>query len=425
MIFLVVGGEKRLKVLAEEAAANEARYKARSAPCCGRRTRRSEGGCFFPLSKALELKHNNTAYRPVMDVADLLKRYLEQALKVGAFFDPAETVPLEGLVPEQRRAAVDDKGRVGHILYELCALVSLRDALCRLEMRVVGVNRWRKPEDDLPADARPLDHTSKEATGPCLAFSAAWRLAARLRTNARWRRPQKESQWVRSRRQARVNRTGMALPGDPVATVCRAGKHCWLPSSLRRQRLAASCLRRAAMLQSRRAQSQLRSIHLRRSGRRRTSLGCGPDPTPSSPPPALMVHLEGGFKNLQRGTAVVGLLGPETAPGDAEQRWVVANAVLDRTRDTWKVDLRLRRPAKRILYQVGTASEDLWKGCSAESECLTVAGGVPVEGGGGGSADESFPGGADGLMVEGFDPTTPLTDAQTGQTFLSPPSGLG
>lgn len=152
-----------------------------------------------------------------------------------------------------------------------------------------------------------------------------------------------------------------------------------------------------------------------------TKVWSGSDP--KLPPPALMVHLEGGFKNLQRGTAVVGLLGPETATDDAEQRWVVANAVLDRTRDTWKVDLRLRRPAKRILYQVGTASEDLWKGCSAESECLTVAGGVSVGGGGGGSADESFPGGAEGLMVEGFDPTTPLTDAQTGQTFLSPPSG--
>ncbi|MFF7597901.1 hypothetical protein [Streptomyces mirabilis] len=72
MIFLVVGGEKRLKALAAEAAANEAGYEARSAPCCGRRTR-----------------HNNTACRPVMDVADLLKRHLEQALKEGAFFDPA------------------------------------------------------------------------------------------------------------------------------------------------------------------------------------------------------------------------------------------------------------------------------------------------------------------------------------------------
>ncbi|MFF6815230.1 Tn3 family transposase [Streptomyces sp. NPDC012403] len=60
---------------------------------------------------------------------------------------------LEGVVPEQWRAAVvDDKGRVESIPYELCVLVSLRDALRRREIWVVGANRWRNPEDDLPAD---------------------------------------------------------------------------------------------------------------------------------------------------------------------------------------------------------------------------------------------------------------------------------
>ncbi|GAA2621474.1 hypothetical protein GCM10009863_39450 [Streptomyces axinellae] len=106
-----------------------------------------------PLLKALELKCDNTAYRPVMDAIDLLKRYLEQPLKEGAFFDPAETVPLQGVVLDQWRAAVvDDKGRVERIPYELCVLVALRDALRRREIWVVGANRWRNPEDDLPAD---------------------------------------------------------------------------------------------------------------------------------------------------------------------------------------------------------------------------------------------------------------------------------
>lgn len=153
VIFPVVGGEKTLKALAAEAAVNEARYKARV-----RTVLRSSYSAHWrrmlsPLLRALELKCNNTAYRPVMDAIDLLKRYLEQPLKEGAFFDPAETVPLEGVVPEQWRAAVvDDKGRVERIPYELCVLVSLRDALRRREIWVVGANRWRNPEDDLPAD---------------------------------------------------------------------------------------------------------------------------------------------------------------------------------------------------------------------------------------------------------------------------------
>ena len=153
VIYPVVGGEKTLKALAAEAAANEARYKARI-----RTVLRSSYSAHWrrmlsPLLRALTLKCNNTAYRPVMDAIDLLERYLEQPLKEGAFFDPAESVPLDGIVPDQWRAAVvDDKGRVERIPYELCVLVKLRDALRRREIWVVGANRWRNPEDDLPQD---------------------------------------------------------------------------------------------------------------------------------------------------------------------------------------------------------------------------------------------------------------------------------
>lgn len=122
VIFPVVGGEKTLKALAAEAAANEARYKARV-----RTVLRSSYSAHWrrmlsPLLGALELKCNNTAYRPVMDAIDLLQRYLDQPLKEGAFFDQAESVPLAGVVPEPWRAAVvDEKGRVEGIPYELCA----------------------------------------------------------------------------------------------------------------------------------------------------------------------------------------------------------------------------------------------------------------------------------------------------------------
>ncbi|MBP8532292.1 hypothetical protein [Streptomyces sp. MK37H] len=48
-----------------------------------------------PLVNALEPKCNNTAYRPVMDAIDLLKRHLDRPLaKESAFFDEAEKIPL-------------------------------------------------------------------------------------------------------------------------------------------------------------------------------------------------------------------------------------------------------------------------------------------------------------------------------------------
>ncbi|MFE5940811.1 Tn3 family transposase [Streptomyces sp. NPDC056470] len=154
VIFPVVG-EKTLKALAAEAEANEARYKARIRTVLRSSYSNHWRRMLSPLLSAWELKCNNTAYRPVMDAIDLLKRYLDQPIKDGAYFDEAERIPLDGVVPEQWRAAVvDDKGRVERIPYELCVLVSLRDALRRREIWVAGAIRWRNPEDDPAAGLR-------------------------------------------------------------------------------------------------------------------------------------------------------------------------------------------------------------------------------------------------------------------------------
>ncbi|GHC27737.1 hypothetical protein GCM10010348_62300 [Streptomyces anthocyanicus] len=153
VIYPVVGGEKTLKALAAEAAANEARYKVRV-----RTVLRSAYSAHWrrmlkPLLKALELKCNNTAYRPVMDAIGLLTRYMDQLLEEGAFFDEAERIPLKEVVPEQWRAAVvDERGRVERVPYELCVLVFPRDVLRQRSSWVAGANRWRNPEDDLPPD---------------------------------------------------------------------------------------------------------------------------------------------------------------------------------------------------------------------------------------------------------------------------------
>ncbi|MFI9587738.1 hypothetical protein ACIHCQ_39375 [Streptomyces sp. NPDC052236] len=115
------GGEKTLRALAAEAAASEARYQARV-----RTVPRSSYSAHWrrmlsPLLKALEVTCNNTAYRPVKDAIDLLERYLEQPLKEGAFFGPAETVPLQGWCPSSggrpwwtTRAALPPRQIGGH-----------------------------------------------------------------------------------------------------------------------------------------------------------------------------------------------------------------------------------------------------------------------------------------------------------------------
>ena len=49
-------------------------------------------------------------------------------------------------------AVIDDDGRVERVPYELCVLKTLRDAVRRREVWVLGATRWRNPEADLPTD---------------------------------------------------------------------------------------------------------------------------------------------------------------------------------------------------------------------------------------------------------------------------------
>jgi hypothetical protein len=97
------------------------------------------------------------------------------------FYASEETVPVDGIVPAEWRAAVvddDSEGarRVERIPYELCVLNSLREAIRRREVWVPGAVRWRDPDTDLPADfdahraghyerlRRPMDPTAFVAT---------------------------------------------------------------------------------------------------------------------------------------------------------------------------------------------------------------------------------------------------------------------
>ena len=72
------------------------------------------------------------------------------------FYDPEE-VPLEGIVSSGWRDLIitlDKQGRlrVDRLKYELCVLQVLRERLRCKEIWVVGANRYRNPDEDLPAD---------------------------------------------------------------------------------------------------------------------------------------------------------------------------------------------------------------------------------------------------------------------------------
>lgn len=103
---------------------------------------------------ALEFRSNNSAHRPVIDALSLLKAYRGSGQQ---YFSADDVVPIDGGIKGKWREIVvekdkDDRERINRINYEICVLQALRDRLRSKEIWVVGADRFRNPDEDLPAD---------------------------------------------------------------------------------------------------------------------------------------------------------------------------------------------------------------------------------------------------------------------------------
>lgn len=110
------------------------------------------------LLETLSFRSNNEVHQPVICALEIVKRYAGTKLRI---FPIEETVPLEGVVRGLWREAVvetDTQGRsrVNRITYEICLLEALREQLRCKEIWVVGANRYRNPDEDLPTDFEAL-----------------------------------------------------------------------------------------------------------------------------------------------------------------------------------------------------------------------------------------------------------------------------
>jgi hypothetical protein len=106
------------------------------------------------LLHTLEFRSNNAIHQPLIDALALLKKYLPSSART---YPTDEEVPLEGVVRDLWREVVldtDSQGqrRVNRISYELCVLHMLRERLRCKEIWVVGADRYRNPEEDIPTD---------------------------------------------------------------------------------------------------------------------------------------------------------------------------------------------------------------------------------------------------------------------------------
>ncbi|MEO0014802.1 MAG: hypothetical protein RLZZ535_3191, partial [Cyanobacteriota bacterium] len=106
------------------------------------------------LLELLEFRSNNDLHRPVIDALELLKKY---AFSKARYYDSTEEIPFDGILKAGAKEILletDSEGneRINRINYEICVLIALRERLCCKEIWVVGANRYRNPDDDLPTD---------------------------------------------------------------------------------------------------------------------------------------------------------------------------------------------------------------------------------------------------------------------------------
>jgi TnpA family transposase len=169
VVFPVVGAET-LSDVVKEAKSTGAAYQEQ----VQLKMRSSYVSYYRPVLSAmlasLEFRSNNAAHRPVIRALGLLKAY---AGSTKRFYEEDEDVPVEGLIPAGWHELVfknegkNGKGpvRIDRVVYELCVLGALREGLRSKEIWVVGADRYRNPDEDLPQDFDERRERYYEALG--------------------------------------------------------------------------------------------------------------------------------------------------------------------------------------------------------------------------------------------------------------------
>ncbi len=106
------------------------------------------------LLNQLEFRSNNEIHKPVIKALELLKKYIGSRER---YYDSSENVPTEGIIGASLSELIletndDGSVKINRINYELAVLQALRDGLRCKEIWVLGANRYRNPEEDLPTD---------------------------------------------------------------------------------------------------------------------------------------------------------------------------------------------------------------------------------------------------------------------------------
>ncbi|WP_048960522.1 Tn3 family transposase [Enterobacter bugandensis] len=107
----------------------------------------------LPVLDQLEFQSGNHLYRPVIDAINIIKTHRHS----NQHYYAADDVPVDGVIQKKWRNIIMESSkqgevRINRINYEICVLRALRNSLRNKEIWVNGADRYRNPEEDLPAD---------------------------------------------------------------------------------------------------------------------------------------------------------------------------------------------------------------------------------------------------------------------------------
>lgn len=106
------------------------------------------------ILEVLDFRSNNATHRPVLEALAWLVRLRHDKRRTIRL---DEGLPVDGVIPtkwwdlviETDKAGVK---RIDRINYEICVLTALRERIRCKEIWIVGADRYRNPDDDLPQD---------------------------------------------------------------------------------------------------------------------------------------------------------------------------------------------------------------------------------------------------------------------------------
>lgn len=169
------------------------------------------------ILEALTFRSNNVTHQPV--ITALAWRRVPRDRRTPSV--ACEEIPIDGVVkpPLQEillETGPDGDARINPINYEICVLQALRERLRCKEIWVVGADRYRNPDDDLPADFGT--------------HRAAYYEALEL--------PQETDQWIAQLQQAMadaLSRLDAGLPKNPKVKLRTYGQNRIVLSPLEAQ----------------------------------------------------------------------------------------------------------------------------------------------------------------------------------------------